>query len=109
MNNPKKPEKVIEQSGILAKLPVDEKEMLILTSEVARLIKFFDRIRELDTEGIEPDFHVEAARTPLREVSKKRSIDEGSFLKNAPSVLRGYFRVPPVMPAEPENDAGDLD
>ncbi len=79
----------------LARLYVTEDEINNLHME--DIIAFADKLKELDTESIEPTNHVLDVVNVLREDVPRESFDRDVILKNAPQKGRGCFIVPKVV------------
>lgn len=61
------------------------------------IIAFADKLKELDTSGINPTNHVLNVSNVLREDEVRESTDRDVILKNAPQKGRGCFVVPKVV------------
>ncbi len=81
----------------LAELALSEAEVERLRVDLARILDYAEKLRELDTEGIEPTSHVFELATPLREdrVAGVLSVDQA--VRNAPAHERGAMVVPKVL------------
>ncbi len=79
----------------LARLYVTEDEINNLHME--DIIAFADKLKELDTESIDPTNHVLDVVNVLREDVPKENFDRDVILKNAPQKGRGCFIVPKVV------------
>ena len=81
----------------LARLQLDEKEREKLTGDLQRILNMVDKLRELDTSGVEPLVYMNDEANPLRsdEVGHQLSTEEA--LCNAPKRGGQFFRVPKVI------------
>src|SRR3990167_7725048 len=75
----------IKKIAFLARLDVNDRELLSLTNDVNNILNFINKMNEVDTHGIAP-----LAR-PLE--TNQREL----FLKNAPAQEAGLFLVPKVI------------
>ena len=74
--------------------PEEEKEMAV---QLGQVIGYVEKLRELDTEGLEPMSHVlELSNVSRPDISEIR-ISHEEALKNAPETDGNYFRVPKVI------------
>lgn len=87
----------IEHVANLARLNLTELEKEKLTTEMASIISYVDKLNELDTSGILPTAHVIPIKNVFREDKVEKSYDREKILANAPSHEDGCFKVPKVM------------
>ena len=59
--------------------------------------RFFDRLNELDTTGVEPMSHVFPVNNVFREDVVMNGDDSEDMLKNAPAVKDGSYKVPKTV------------
>ena len=87
----------IEHVANLARLNLTEMEKESLTTEMADIISYVDKLNELDTSNIEPKSHVLPIKNVFREDKVYKSFDREKILANAPSKEDGCFKVPKVV------------
>ena len=87
----------IEHVASLARLNLTGQEKEKLTSEMANIISYVDKLNELDTSNVEPRSHVISLQNVFREDKVKESYDRGKILANAPAQEDGCFKVPRVV------------
>jgi len=80
----------------LSRLRLSEEEMETFTGQLARIVEYFDKLRELDVGGEEPMMHA-AEGALLRDDTPRPTLPRSKALENAPSSGDGFFRVPPVI------------
>ena len=87
----------VEYVAMLARIELNEEEKKIFPDQMSTILDFFDRLSEVDTEGIPPTSHVLDVVNALRpdEVHASLDVDEG--LKNAPDREGRFFRVPKIL------------
>ena len=73
----------------------EEKEALMIT--LNNILGYFDKLKELDTENVEPLSHILPIRNVMREDEVKETFDQATALKNAPKKKRGHFVIPRVI------------
>ena len=88
----------IDKAARLARLELSEGEKPKLKKQFAEMIEFFNKISELDTEGVEPLVTPTEMKAVLREdeVLVDNSTLE-SVLEQAPEIQGRFFKVPPVV------------
>ncbi len=87
----------VEHVATLANLELSSEELATFTAQLDSILTFFEKLQELDTEGIEPTFQISVFHNPFREDKVEPSISEEDALKNAPEKDNGYFKVPKVI------------
>jgi aspartyl-tRNA(Asn)/glutamyl-tRNA(Gln) amidotransferase subunit C len=80
----------------LARLQLSEQEIEMFTSQLARIIQYVDKLKELDVEGIDPMMHA-AQGALLRDDAPGDTLPRKIALAGAPSAGEGFFKVPPVI------------
>lgn len=90
-------QKNIQNVADLACLSIDENEVNNTQENFDKIIKYFDRLNQLNTEGVTPMVtpHQQSPDLRVDEVSKQLTRDE--ILENAPDVKDSLFKVPPVV------------
>lgn len=81
----------------LARLELSEMEVEKYEVELNDVLKFMDKLNELDTDGIEPTAHVLEINNIFREDIVKESFDVEEILSNAPDREDDYFKVPSIL------------
>jgi len=85
--------------GWLARLELSEKDIEEYAPKLNPVLDYFSELDEVDTEGVEPTYHVLALSNVFREdeVNTKCSLDQEEALSNAPNKLDGFFKAPRMM------------
>jgi aspartyl/glutamyl-tRNA(Asn/Gln) amidotransferase C subunit len=81
----------------LARLELDEAEILALQGELNALLGHFSDIRDLDVSGIEPQSHAVAIQNIWAEDDPYLGLSRESALRNAPLSKAGLFVVPQII------------
>ena len=89
--------KLIEDIAALAKLEFDEKSREKMKEDLERIIRFIDKLSEIDTDGVEPLIYLSEEVNVLREDEIKGVISQVEALKNAPEKDSDYFKVPTIL------------
>ena len=74
--------------------PQDEEKLL---REMSAIVSFVEKLKEVDTEGVEPLTTMSHEVNSLREDEVKPHLPHKEALKNAPQSDGDYFRVPKVI------------
>ena len=89
--------KLIQDIAALAKLEFDEKSREKMKEDLERIIRFIDKLSEIDTDGVEPLIYLSEEVNVLREDEIKEVISQVDALKNAPEKDSDYFKVPTIL------------
>jgi aspartyl/glutamyl-tRNA(Asn/Gln) amidotransferase C subunit len=81
----------------LARLQLDEAEILALQGELNALLGHFSDIRDLNVDGIEPQSHAVVVQNVWSEDVIGPSLSREWALKNAPMTKAGLFVVPQII------------
>ena len=81
----------------LAKLSISEAELDRYVDNLNQMIEVVDKIKEVDTEDLEPNYNVNNLINPLREDEIKESLPREKVLKNTNEEQYGYFKILRVM------------
>lgn len=87
----------VKKIAKLARLQVTEDDLDYFAPQLGNILNFFEELREVDTEGVEPLSSVSDIALRLRE----DAINDGNIpqdvLANAPEEMEGFFVVPKVV------------
>lgn len=90
-------DETIEYIGILAKLELSAEEKEKAKQDMARMIEYIDKLKELDTTGIEPVSHIVKQQNVFREDVVTNGDEHEKTLKNAPEEKNDMFKVPKIL------------
>ncbi|HSY60550.1 MAG TPA: Asp-tRNA(Asn)/Glu-tRNA(Gln) amidotransferase subunit GatC [Cytophaga sp.] len=93
---------MIDRLAHLAKLKFSEEEKKELKTDLERMIGFVEKLKEVDTSGVEPLLHITDAVNVLREDEVKQTTTKQQALLNAPLTDGNFFKVPKVIKKETE-------
>jgi len=65
--------------------------------DLNKIIQFIEKLKEVNTENVEPLIHMTDEINRLREDDPKVNITQEEVLKNAPKKDSDYFRIPKVL------------
>ncbi len=88
---------LIDKVAKLAMLQFDDEERAEIKSDLEKMIGFVDKLKELDTTGVEPLLHMSNNTDILREDIPGNMINREQALQNAPLHNEQYFKVPKVI------------
>lgn len=84
----------IDKLAWLARLEFREGEKENIKRDLGRIIEFCEKLRSVNTEGVEPLIYMSDRTNNLREDKAIPSITKQEALKNAPLADSDYFKVP---------------
>lgn len=90
-------DETIEYVGILAKLELTDEEKQAAKTDMGKMLDYFDKLNELDTDGVEPMSHIFPINNVFREDVVTNGDDRENILKNAPASKGGAFKVPKTV------------
>ena len=88
---------LIDKLARLAMLEFDETEKEEIKADLEKMIGFVDKLKELDTTGVEPLLHMAGGVNVLREDVPGGMISQQEALQNAPLHNGQSFLVPKVI------------
>ena len=89
--------KDVEHVANLARLDLSETEKAQFTEQLNAILKYADKLNELDTANVEPTSHVLPLANVMREDETRPSWPIEQVLANAPDEEDGHFKVPAVL------------
>ncbi len=90
-------DKMIKKISGLAYIEFGEEEKEKIRKDLEQILTFVERLKELDTDNIEPLVYLSDSTNVLREDKAVRSISHDEALQNAPEKSGGFFKVPKVI------------
>ncbi|TVX86730.1 Asp-tRNA(Asn)/Glu-tRNA(Gln) amidotransferase subunit GatC [Paenibacillus agilis] len=87
----------VEHVAKLARLLLTDEEKDRYTDQLNAILKYADKLNELNTDDVQPTTHVLPIRNVMREDEVRPSLDRERVMKNAPEEEDGQFRVPAVL------------
>ncbi len=89
--------KDVEHVANLARLDLSAAEKEQFAGQLNAILKYAEKLNQLDTDGIEPTSHVLPLANVMREDEAKDSWPVEKVLLNAPEEEDGQFKVPAVL------------
>ena len=81
----------------LARLALSDDELERMRAEMSAILDYMDKLRSLDTQGVEPTSHSIPLRNVMREDEPAPSSALDDMLANAPDRDGDTFRVPRII------------
>jgi len=81
----------------LARIELQLKELEKLSGQLKDILEFIDKLKEIDTDNINPTSHILPINNVLREDKPADSLSAGQALENAPRREGNFFGVPKVI------------
>ncbi|OGH43638.1 MAG: asparaginyl/glutamyl-tRNA amidotransferase subunit C [Candidatus Levybacteria bacterium RIFCSPLOWO2_02_FULL_37_18] len=81
----------------LANLPLTDEEKKKFENQLSSVLKYVEKLREVDTSKVEETSQVTGLENVLREDQAAPSLSQGDALKNAKSKHNGLFKVPAIL------------
>ena len=89
--------KDVEHVASLSRLDLSAEEKEQFTGQLNALLKYAEKLQELDTDGVEPTSHVLPLANVMREDEVQPSWPIEKVMANAPEEEDGQFKVPAVL------------
>ena len=81
----------------LARLDLTEEEKAVFQPQLEGIVKYVEKISEVDVEGVEPMMHGRPLVNAFREDEVRASMDREEALANAPSRVGDEFLLPKIV------------
>jgi aspartyl-tRNA(Asn)/glutamyl-tRNA(Gln) amidotransferase subunit C len=88
---------LIDNLSSLACLEFDSLEKKEIKKDLEKMIRFVEKLNELDTKDVSPVLHMTEDSNALRIDVVEGSVSKQQALQNAPSTDGIYFKVPKVI------------
>ncbi len=89
--------KDIEKIASLARLEMSPEKIKEHAEQMQRVLKYFEQIAQVPTEGVEPLVTPTEIENYWREDEVLQELTPEEILANAPDKIGNLFRVPPVI------------
>ncbi len=89
--------KEVEYVAMLARIELSGEEIDLYSEQLSTILAFFDRLKEVDTEGVPPTSHVLDVVNAFRADEVRPSSGAEEVLRNAPDRAKGFFKVPRIL------------
>jgi aspartyl-tRNA(Asn)/glutamyl-tRNA(Gln) amidotransferase subunit C len=89
--------KDVEHVARLARLELGPEDKERMRRELDGILSYIDKLRALDTEGVEPTSHAVPITNIMRDDLVTPSFPQSDMLANAPERSGDFFRVPKII------------
>ncbi|MBL7931208.1 MAG: Asp-tRNA(Asn)/Glu-tRNA(Gln) amidotransferase subunit GatC [Bacteroidia bacterium] len=89
--------KTVDEIAHLARLEFDQAAKVEIQNDMNRMLKFIDKLNELDTSSVEPLIYMTEEHNILRHDTPEITITQKEALKNAARKDSDYFKAPKVI------------
>ena len=87
----------VQHVALLSRLALTEEQVGRMTSQLDAILGYVEKLKELDTTGVEPLSHPLPLQNVFREDKPAASLDRREALANAPRQRMGFFEVPRII------------
>jgi len=87
----------VEHVARLARLELRSEEKERMRRELDAVLAYIDKLRAVDTEGVEPTSHAVPLTNVMRDDAPRPSLPRDEMLANAPDPHGDFFRVPKII------------
>ena len=88
---------VVKHISKLARIQINDKDKESLKKDLNDILEFIDKLKNVDTKGINPLQNVNKQELKMREDNVNPNAEVSDLLKNAPESESHFFSVPKVI------------
>ncbi len=81
----------------LSRLAVTEQDLALFETQLSRILEYIDKLKQLDTTGVEPLSHPLRLKSVFRDDAVTPSMPREQALANAPARTEEAYKVPVVV------------
>ena len=89
--------KEVEHIAWLAHIELSDQEKSLFTEQFNEILDYFKKIDEVDTEGVEPTYHVLDLKNVSRTDKTTPSLPIEEALRNAPKKEKKFIKAPRIV------------
>ena len=89
--------KDVEHIAWLAHIELSDTEKTLFTEQFNEILDYFKKIDDVDTEGVEPTYHVLDLKNVSRTDKTKPSLPIEEALRNAPKKEKKFIKAPRIV------------
>ncbi len=89
--------KDVEYVAKLAKLELSEEQKDLFLKQLNDILSYFKKLNELDTEQVEPTYHISNSSNPFHEDTLRPSLPQKTVMDLTQNTKDGYFKVPKIL------------
>ncbi len=87
----------VEHVARLSRLALSDAEVERMREQLSGILAYIDKLRALDTAGVEPTSHAVPLVNVMRDDDTRPCLPPDAALANAPDRSGGFFRVPRII------------
>ena len=87
----------VQHIATLAAIDIDDDAIEDMRQQLSGIFRHFQRLQDIDTDGLEPTSHTTDANTVLRDDVASEPLSRDDVLSNAPDPDGEFVRVQPVL------------
>jgi aspartyl-tRNA(Asn)/glutamyl-tRNA(Gln) amidotransferase subunit C len=87
----------VRHLALLARLDLSPDEEATFSAQLDHILTHFEKLKQLDTDQVEPTAHIIDLETPYREDVVRNSPATEALLANAPGRDGRFFKVPKII------------
>jgi aspartyl-tRNA(Asn)/glutamyl-tRNA(Gln) amidotransferase subunit C len=87
----------VEHVARLSRLALSEAELERMREQLSGILAYIDKLRALDTTGVEPTSHAVPLLNVMRDDDTRPCLAQDAALANAPDRSDTFFRVPRII------------
>jgi aspartyl-tRNA(Asn)/glutamyl-tRNA(Gln) amidotransferase subunit C len=87
----------VEHVARLSRLALNDSELERMREQLSGILAYIDKLRALDTAGVEPTSHAVPLVNVMREDATRPCLPQDEALANAPERSGEFFRVPRII------------
>ncbi len=88
---------LVRHIGKLSRIELTDEQVAPFGRQLSAILEYFDKLSELDTDGVEPMAHAIELRNVLADDAPGESLTTEAALANAPKRDGDFFMVPKVI------------
>ena len=87
----------IEHLAKLARLKLTDAEKELFSKQMGTVIKYIEKLSELDTKNVEPTAHVLGLNNVFRDDAVKKPLTVQNPINDSPAHSKGHYEVPKII------------
>ena len=87
----------IEHLAKLARLKLTDAEKELFSKQMGTVIKYIEKLSELDTKNVEPTAHVLGLNNVFRDDGVTKSLTVQDPISDSPAHSKGHYEVPKII------------
>ncbi len=87
----------VQHIALLARVGLSERDLEHFSEQLSQILDYFERLRQVDTEGVPATAHTLTLHNVMREDERQPSADSEEVLANAPQREGDHFRVRAIL------------